>query len=836
MNTSGCRILAVLWLVGCGVGTGQHAHGQHAHGQHAQGHATGTVRDGAAGVGWKAGTAAVNITPDQPMWMAGYANRDRPAEGTLTDLWAKGLVIEDARGNRGLLLTLDLVGLDREFSTSVCERIAHEFDFRRGEIAICTSHTHTGPVVGRNLAPMHYGLLEPSQRQRVDAYAKTLEAKLIDVVDRAVEDLQPCRLTHGLGTATFAINRRNNRPASDVPMRRATRSLVGPVDHDVPVLAVRDAQHRLKAVVFGYACHATVLSSYQWSGDYPGFAQIEIERLYPGCQAMFWAGCGADQNPVPRRSDALAMHYGRRLAGAVDAVLMTSQMMEIAPKLETSYAEIALELDALPTTESLQRAAAEGTRYEQSRARLLLEQIEAGHPLQPTYPYPVGLWRLGDKVRWIMLGGEVVVDYALRLKGELKETVWVAAYCHDVMAYIPSRRVLREGGYEGATAMVYYGLPTTWAPTVENAIVAEVRRQATASPAPEIGRTVLTLMPGESNPRNSEGDFVQLKDGRLMFVYTKFVGGSSDHDAAELVSRFSDDGGETWSGTDASVVANEAGWNVMSVSLLRLADGRIALFYLRKHSLADCRPVVRFSSDEAASWGEATEIISDQEIGYYILNNDRVVQLASGRLVAPVALHNRPDWDQPDWRGEITCYLSDDGGESWRRCRTMQKGHDVEGRRIMAQEPGVVMLRDGRLLLWVRTDAGEQYRAYSSDSGETWTELEPMGIASPRSPASIERVPSTGNLLLVWNDHSSVPLADRKARTPLSVAISKDEGESWLPARVMHADPEGWYCYTAIEFIDDQILLGYVAGRQAPGKHLSTTRITKVPVAALVDP
>jgi hypothetical protein len=192
---------------------------------------------------------------------------------------------------------------------------------------------------------------------------------------------------------------------------------------------------------------------------------------------MFWAGCGGDQNAVPRRNNELAKHYGRRLAGAVDAVLMTTKLGEIAASLNTSYAEIDLAFDTLPTTESLQQAAKEGNRYQQSRARLLLGQIESGKPLEETYPYPVGVWKLGEDVRWVFLGGEVVVDYSLRLKSDLAGIVWVAGYANDVMAYIPSRRVLREGGYEGASAMVYYGLPTVWAPTIENAIVNEVVRQ-----------------------------------------------------------------------------------------------------------------------------------------------------------------------------------------------------------------------------------------------------------------------------------------------------------------------------------------------------------------------
>jgi len=234
----------------------------------------------------------------------------------------------------------------------------------------------------------------------------------------------------------------------------------------------------LKTVVFGYACHSTVLSFYKWSGDYPGFAQIALEENNPGCQAMFFAGCGADQNPLPRRTVELARHYGRRLATAVEAVVLTSKMSEVRGPLKTSYQAIDLPLASLPTREEITKDAASTNKYIAARARMLLEQLDDGQSLASTYPYPIGVWQIGDEVQFVLLGGEVVVDYAVRLKAELRSRrTWVAGYANDVMAYIPSRRVLAEGGYEGGGAMVYYGLPTIWAPELENDIVREVHRQ-----------------------------------------------------------------------------------------------------------------------------------------------------------------------------------------------------------------------------------------------------------------------------------------------------------------------------------------------------------------------
>ena len=354
-----------------------------------------------------------------------------------------------------------------------------------------------------------------------------------------------------------------------------------------------------------------------------------------------------------------------------------------------------------------------------------------------------------------------------------------------------------------------------------------------APPREPAMQKALALPPRSGNPRNSEGDFVQLKDGRILFVYTHFTGGGADDSRAHLAGRVSADGGRTWSAEDRVVVRNEGTRNVMSVSLLRLRDGRVALFYLRKNSLTDCRPFVRFSSDEARTWSDPVGVIPDDQVGYYVLNNDRVVQLARGRLIAPLALHNRPGWKVPDWRGHILCYLSDDAGKTWRASKTSQTARSPKGARVTAQEPGVVELTDGRVMMWVRTDAGRQYQCFSRDGGDTWSALEPSGIVSPLSPASIERIPSTGDLLLVWNDHSRLAPSARRGRTPLTVAFSSDDGKTWRHVRDIEDDRRGWYCYTAIEFVGDRGLLAHVAGKQAAGRHLATTQITRFDVAWL---
>lgn len=434
----------------------------------------GIGREAASGqAAWKAGAAKVSITPQRFMWMAGYGGRKEPASGKHTDLWVKSLVLEDACGRRAAMVSLDLVGMDHQLATAICGELRQRFGLERRQVALCFSHTHSGPVVGRNLEPLHYRQVDAEQQSLIEQYAAKLQEQVVACVGEAIENIEPVGLRWGSGTAAFAVNRRNNREP-DVPALREQNALVGPNDHDVPVLAVRTAAGRLKAVVFGYACHATVLGELSWCGDYPGFAQAELESRHAECVALFWAGCGADQNPIPRRELRLAQEYGRQLADAVTEVL-AGEMEPVASSIATAYREVPLKLEAAPSVDELEKAAESENRYEQARARMLLEGLAAGQPVPQAYPYGIGAWVLGGQIRWVFLGGEVVVDYSLRLKSEAGgKRTWVVGYANDVMAYIPSRRVLEEGGYEGKTAMVYYGLPSAWTPEVEQTVIAAV--------------------------------------------------------------------------------------------------------------------------------------------------------------------------------------------------------------------------------------------------------------------------------------------------------------------------------------------------------------------------
>lgn len=441
----------------------------------------------ASAAGWQAGVAKRCITPEKPMPMAGYASRGtNPATGKFNDLWAKALVLQDAKGQSSVLITLDLCGVDRLLADQISEAIRTTSGFERQQIWLACSHTHSGPVVAGNLRPLHYLSLQEQDRQLVDSYARFLIETIAQIVTEAKQSMKPCDVSYSQSTATFAVNRRNN-PANEVPDRRAAGTLVGPSDHDVPILAVR-RDKQFVALVFGYACHNTTLSGMEWCGDYAGFAQDELEAKYPNCVAMFWSGCGGDQNPLPRGNVAQAKEYGSQLANAVTSGC--EQLKAVAPELKIQFATIPLPFADLPTREQLTLDQKSDNQYTASRAQILLAQLDEDKSLPKTYDYPIATWKLGNEVNWISLGGEVVVDYALETKALQNKIAdnaankpdetprsWVMAYAHDVMAYIPSQRVLREGGYEGGGAMVYYGLPTIWDAEIENLILAEIRRQ-----------------------------------------------------------------------------------------------------------------------------------------------------------------------------------------------------------------------------------------------------------------------------------------------------------------------------------------------------------------------
>ena len=424
--------------------------------------------------GWRAGTGREKITPTEALWMTGYAARTHPSEGTAQDLWVKALAVADAEGHRGVLLTLDLCGITRDISDHVAAELQRRYGLPRSAVLTNVSHTHCSPWLEGSIMALR--IFPPDGIKKAAAYRLELEGKMIAAASAALDSLAPATLAWGEDQATFGINRREN-PEKDVPARRAAGTLRGPSDPRVPVLTVRDtATGALRALLVSYACHNTTLSFYQWHGDYAGCAQVELEQRHPGATVLFAIGCGADINPSPRGTVELAEQHGRALADAADRAL-THPLTPIEGKFSTSLADIKLTFAKKPTAAELRSELEKeqpAKEMHQAWSTVVAEQLQARGDAVLSYAYPVQAWRLGN-LSWAALGGEVVVDYGLRLRAEQPGNLWVFGYSTDVMAYIPNERILKEGRYEGDTSMVPYGRPSPWSPGLEEKILAKTR-------------------------------------------------------------------------------------------------------------------------------------------------------------------------------------------------------------------------------------------------------------------------------------------------------------------------------------------------------------------------
>jgi neutral ceramidase len=375
---------------------------------------------------WNAGVASIKITPKRPLHMSGYASRKEPAEGTEQNLFAKALAIEDAEGNRVVFITLDLIGVIEELRTVVAAQVEEKYKLLPQALLMNASHTHCGPAYGRDDAK---------------DYFESLQKNLVKLVGQSLERLQPAILSYNFARASVAMNRRTPTATG----YRNHPNPNGPVDHTVPVLSIRNPDDgALQAVLFGYACHNTTMGFRKWLGDYAGYAQEYIEKDHPGVTALFMMGCGGDQNPYPRSELKYAQMHGRTLATAVEAALEVNQRT-----LRHQH-------------------------HLRGPLRWALETVdlEFATPDRPNFPYPIQVIRFGDDLTLIALGSEVVVDYSLRLKSELTRPdgplVWVAGYSNVYSGYIPSRRVLLEGGYEASSR--------PWKPSLEERIVSTVHK------------------------------------------------------------------------------------------------------------------------------------------------------------------------------------------------------------------------------------------------------------------------------------------------------------------------------------------------------------------------
>ncbi len=421
---------------------------------------------------FKAGLAKVVITPEKPTWMAGYAARTKPFEGKIQDLYAKALAIQDAKGNRIVIVTTDLLGLPGALTAEVSEHANKSYGLKREQIFYNSSHTHSGPVLESSLGGAYD--LNAEQTAAVKDYTRTLKVNLLKVIGAALKDISPAKLSFGKGTAQFAMNRRELRNGKIV--NGVNRD--GVVDKEVPVLKIESADGKLRGVAFGYACHNTTLTGefYQLSGDYAGFAQAAIEQAHPGTMALFVMGCGADINPYPRSKLELARQHGEELANSVKQVLGSS-MAPVSGQLKSIIGSVPIAFAPPPSKDEWKARLKDSNAFVRRHAERWLAKLERDGKIMSEYPYTVQILQIGD-LKLIALAGEVVTDYALRLKKEFGGNTWVAGYSNDLCSYIASSRMYPEGGYEVVESMIYYDMSGPYTPAIEDNIIGKVHELA----------------------------------------------------------------------------------------------------------------------------------------------------------------------------------------------------------------------------------------------------------------------------------------------------------------------------------------------------------------------
>ena len=417
---------------------------------------------------WKVGLAAVDITPETPLPMAGYAARRQPFEAVEQPLFAKALALEDGAGKRALLITADILGFTAERSRNIADRLRESDGIAREDILFNASHTHSGPLVAGSMLTG----VDAENRHKLERYVRILEDKTAAAARKALRDLRPANLSWGQGVAKFVMNRRQFTERGIVLGANAR----GPADRTVPVLRIDDARGRLRAVVFGAAAHCTTLGggNMRISGDYAGFAQQFLEARRSAVQAMFLTGCAGDANPHPRGTFDLARRHGSDLAEEVMRVL-ASGLRRVRGPLKTEFERVPLPLKKHSRAE-IEAMGRDAPSYRRFFTAGALAKLDRGEKLLETYAAPFALWQFGRDLTLVAYSGETLVEYALaaeRMLGPLN--LWVSGYNNDVFGYLPSARVLAEGGYETRGLYVDHGL---FEPAVERAVLDAIQRMA----------------------------------------------------------------------------------------------------------------------------------------------------------------------------------------------------------------------------------------------------------------------------------------------------------------------------------------------------------------------
>ncbi len=417
----------------------------------------------------QAGAARVDITPEGPIRLSGYGGRTAPSEGVEDRIFARTLALKDPDGVLTVFIVVDSVGVPEWVRQDVLDDLRERFAVYHTRLSLSSTHTHSGPCLARSIPNLL--AMTPDEESTVRGYSKTLVKKLIMAVEEALGRLAPATIEWARGTAGFARNRRVGADASG-----------GPADRELPVLAVRDASGKPLAVLFNYACHATTLGGEfnRVCPDWPGLAAALIEETHAGAVALPLIGCGADANPHPRGTLDHARAHAREIAAEVER-LLRGPMTPLGPRIDAQLEYVTLPFASLPTEKELEATAllAKVPAHVRRNAQRWLDHIRGGNKLPAGVNYPIQVFAFGGELTMVLLAGEVVVDYSLRLKRELApRALWITAYTNDVPCYIPSRRILAEGGYEADDSMVWYGQPAKFDPAVEEIIVEKVKALA----------------------------------------------------------------------------------------------------------------------------------------------------------------------------------------------------------------------------------------------------------------------------------------------------------------------------------------------------------------------
>lgn len=413
---------------------------------------------------WNVGTATRVITPDRSMRMAGFAARTNPSDGAMMDLHAKAVAFEDSAGTRAVLVSVELLAISRDVRAAVAERVV-EYGIDPASLVLTATHTHYGPEYREDRFEVYD--LDDDERAKGRAYRERLVDELVGVVAEAVTQLDPAALRYGRARCGIAMNRRLPTPEGI----RFEQAPDGPVDLDVPVLAAYRGADPV-AIAFGYACHPTCLPLLtEYSGDWVGHAMANLEAQYDGATALFLQGCGGDVKAYPQNTRELSAQHGRALSNSVQAALDAPTSAVRGP-LRTVYEDVQLAFEDAPSRVELEATRDSGDEFERRHARLLLARIEEHGSIPTAYPYPIQAIGFGDDLTMVTMGGEVLVEYALKLKDRLAGDVWPVAYSNAGFTYVPTERAVYEGGYEGGGAITYTSFPGPMKPDTEERVVA----------------------------------------------------------------------------------------------------------------------------------------------------------------------------------------------------------------------------------------------------------------------------------------------------------------------------------------------------------------------------